>query len=51
VPIEVVAMLGAQVAALDMTPDEFRNAPTWEAAGDDRDIGADETIRVALTKR
>ena len=32
VPIEVVAMLGQFVAAIDMPPDEFRKAPTWEAA-------------------
>ena len=51
VPIEVVGMLGQFVAAIDMPPDEFRNAPTWEAAAGTTDIPADETVRVALTKR
>lgn len=51
VPIEVVAMLGPFVAAIDMPPDEFRKAPTWEALAGTTDIPADETVRVALTKR
>jgi hypothetical protein len=51
VPIEVVAMLGAQVAALDMAPDEFRKAPTWEMPAGTTDIPSDTSIRVALTKR
>jgi len=51
VPIELVAMLGQFVAAIDMPPDEFRKAPTWEAAAGTADIPADETVRVALTKR
>src|SRR5687768_6153761 len=29
VPVEVVAMLGPSVAAIDMPPAEFRQAPTW----------------------
>lgn len=51
VPIEVVAMLGPFVAAIDMELDEFRKAPTWELPPGTADIPADETIRVALTKR
>ena len=50
VPIEVVAIVGKQVASLDMQPDEYRTAPTW-AAGRDSRIPRDETIRIALTKR
>ena len=51
VPIEVVAMLGPFVAAIDMPPDAFRKAPTWELPAGTADIPADETVRVALTKR
>jgi hypothetical protein len=51
VPIELVAMLGPFVAAIDFFPEDFRKAPTWQMPADGRDIGPDETIRVALTKR
>jgi hypothetical protein len=51
VPIELVALLGPHVAALDMTPEQFRIAPTWQPSPDFNEIGADETIRVALTRR
>ena len=50
VPLELVGMLGAAVAALEMFPADFRQAPTW-SAGDSKDLGLDETIKVALTKR
>src|SRR5712671_2470488 len=50
VPIEVVAILGRQIAALDMPREEFASAPTW-AAGGDRPIPAGETIRIAITRR
>ena len=50
VPIEVVGILGRQIAALDMPPAEFAAAPTWTAA-EDRPIPADEHIRIALTRR
>ena len=50
VPLELVGMLGAAVAALEMFPADFRQAPTW-SAGDSNDLGPDETIKVALTKR
>jgi hypothetical protein len=37
VPIEVVAILGRQIAALDMPREEFDTAPTWtDANGRDR---------------
>ena len=50
VPIEVVAILGKQVASLDMQPAAYKKAPTW-VAGADTKLGNDETIRIALTKR
>jgi hypothetical protein len=51
VPIEVVALLGRHVAALEMTPEQFRTAPTWQPSGDVSEIPTDETIRVAITRR
>ena len=50
VPVELVGMLGAQVAALEMFPADFRQAPAW-SLGDSTELGPDDTIRVALTKR
>lgn len=50
VPVEVVAMLGRQVAAIDMPRAEFDKAPDWT----DRPaavLGPDAVIRVALTRR
>jgi hypothetical protein len=50
VPIEVVAILARQIAALDMPREEFDSAPTWtDASG--RDIPPGETIRIAITRR
>jgi len=51
VPIEVVALIGPHVGALDMTPEQFRTAPTWQPSADVSEIGPDETIRVAITRR
>ena len=51
VPIELVALLGPHVAALDMPPEQFRTAPTWQPSADVNEIGPDETVRVALTRR
>jgi hypothetical protein len=51
VPIEVVALLGPHVAALDMMPEQFHNAPTWEPSPGVSDIAPDDTIRVAITRR
>ncbi len=51
VPIEVVALIGPHVGALDMTPDQFRNAPTWQPSADSTEIAGDEVIRVAITRR
>jgi hypothetical protein len=50
VPIEVVGILGRQIAAIDMPPAEFAAAPTW-TAGSDRPIPPGETIRIAVTRR
>jgi PRC-barrel domain len=50
VPIEVVAILGRQIASLDMPPAEYAAAPTW-SAGKDVPIPADDTIRIAVTRR
>lgn len=50
VPIEVVAILGRQVAAIDMPRAEFDKAPDWTdqpAAV----LGPDDVIRIALTRR
>ncbi len=50
VPIEVVAILGRQIDALDMDRPDFDKAPTWTAAGD-RPIARDDTIRIAISRR
>ncbi len=50
VPIEVVAILGRQIASLDMPPAEYAAAPTW-TAGKDAAIPDNDTIRIAITRR
>ncbi len=50
VPIEVVAIAGRQLAALDMTRAEFATAPAWSAP-QSIPLGPDEVIRVALYRR
>ena len=50
VPIEAVAILGRQIAALDMPPKEFAAARTWSSA-DGQPIPPNETIRIAITRR
>jgi hypothetical protein len=50
VPIEVVAILGRQIASLDMPPAEYAAAPTW-TAGKDMVIPDNDTIRIAVTRR
>ena len=50
IPIEAVAMLGAQVAAVDMPRAALELAPTWYGSGD-QPLGRDEVIRVGLTRR
>jgi hypothetical protein len=50
VPIELVAILGHQVDALDMPPAAFDKAPPF-VASQNGPIGRDETIRIALGRR
>lgn len=50
VPIEVVAIAGRQLAALDMTRAEFLGAPVWDSTLT-TPVAVDELIRVALYKR
>lgn len=50
VPIEAVAILGRQLASLDMQPQDYAAAPTW-SGGDDRVIPNDEIIHVAIARR
>ena len=50
VPIEVCAMLGKQVAPLDMPRAEFDKAPNW-ARSDEADLPGADTILVAVTRR
>jgi hypothetical protein len=50
VPIEVVAIAGRQLAALDMTRAEFDAAPSWSDP-DSKSIPTTDVILVALYKR
>jgi len=50
VPIEVVAIAGRQLAALDMTRAEFEAAPAWNAT-EGLALPAGEVIRVGLYRR
>jgi hypothetical protein len=50
VPIEVVAILARQLAALDMPRKEFDAAPTWQAS-QTMPIAPGEMIRIAVTRR
>lgn len=50
VPIEVVAIAGRQLAALDMDRTAFDKAPAWNDAGS-QPIPVSETIRIGLYKR
>jgi PRC-barrel domain len=51
VPIEVIALIGPHVGALDMTTEQFRTAPTWQPSADSTEVPAEEIIRVAITRR
>jgi hypothetical protein len=51
VPIEVVGLLGQYVSLLDIGPEQLRAAETWQPSPDVHELGPDETIRVALTRR
>lgn len=50
VPIEVVAIAGRRIAALDMTRAEFDSAPAW-ADPASRTLPASEMIRIGLYRR
>jgi hypothetical protein len=50
IPIEIVAMLGAQVAVVDMPDDRFMQSPTWTTLRA-KPLDPSETIRVAITRR
>ena len=50
VPIEVVAIAGRQLSALDMTRAEFDAAPAWNESLT-TPVAPDDVIRIALYKR
>jgi hypothetical protein len=50
VPLETVAILARQVAALDFSRAQFDAAPVFTAAHG-TPLGADETIKIAITRR
>ena len=49
VPIEAVGIFGRQIAALDMSRQEFAEAPTW-SGGDAMPISPGDTIQIGLTR-
>ena len=49
VPIEAVGIFGRQIAALDMSRQEFAEAPTW-SGGEAKPIAVGETILIGLTR-
>lgn len=50
VPIEAVAILGRQIALLDIDRDDLPEQATWTATAG-TPVPADETIRIAITRR
>jgi hypothetical protein len=50
VPIETVAILGRQLAALEMTREQFAAAPTWSET-EGQAVAANDMIRIAITRR
>jgi hypothetical protein len=50
VPLETVAILGRQVAALDMPREDFDAAPTY-VASQATPLPPSDTIRIAITRR
>jgi hypothetical protein len=50
VPVEAVAILGKEIASLEMPPAEYEQAPTW-IVGTDGPLRESEIIRLALTRR
>jgi hypothetical protein len=49
VPIELVGIFGRNIAALDMSRQDFAEAPTWSGE-EAKPIAAGETIRIGLTR-
>ncbi|HVJ42047.1 MAG TPA: hypothetical protein VM639_11135 [Dongiaceae bacterium] len=49
VPIETVAILARQIDVLDITREDFFALASWN--GSDTKLGADETIRIAISRR
>jgi hypothetical protein len=50
VPIEVVGIIGRELASLDMTPKDYAAAPTWRDTNDTV-IPNNDSISVALARR
>jgi hypothetical protein len=50
VPLEVVAILGRQIDALDQDRDEIETAPTWDSSKG-QPIDPNEMIRIAVARR
>jgi PRC-barrel domain len=51
VPLEAVALIGPNVAALDMTTRQFREAPTWQPSTENSEVRPDEMIQIAISRR
>jgi hypothetical protein len=49
VPIQFVGIFGRNIASLDMSRQDFAEAPTWSGAGA-KPIPTTETIRIGLTR-
>lgn len=49
VPVEAVALIGRHVALLDIPSEDLADLPTW--TGEGSTLAADETIRLAITRR
>jgi hypothetical protein len=49
VPIEFVGIFGRNIASLDMSRQDYAEAPTWSGAGAQA-IPANDTIRIGLTR-
>ncbi len=50
VPLETVAILGRQIALLDIPREDLPSLTTWAPAGE-TPVGADETLAIAITRR
>jgi hypothetical protein len=50
VPVEAVAILGKEIASVEMPPGEYEKAPTW-MGGDDGPLSKSEIIHIALMRR